>query len=675
MHASRLLLAPAVTLSMSLAVPRMAAAQDAPAPVAPAAPAAPAPAPAVPGMAPLPSFAPVPGGIPGMAPLPTFAPGTPSLPAATPAPPPAPTSVWTTFKGDNQRSGCSQAKVSLPLSLLWRYSSLAPGRTYTLSPLVLGAPGQQRVYIAAGRTIYAFDAETGEQRWQNLPRLTTSVNTPPTVLTTDDGDYILVATQGGHLEAFRTADGSRAWDADAKATISDAGPIVVSTSKGKRIICAVGSGDLIAFTTDGKLDPDWHVTLGRFGTSPSSSMALSSDGTMLFIIGSDARIYAVDIEKMQVDYSIGLSEESTVTPVAIGDDVIACSARSIAGLQASSGNTVWSFTPKGEIVASPAAGTGTTGASVFFGTTNGAFYALSAGDGHVLWKTDLGAWISGSPLFLPKLVVVGTHNGLLIGLNPDDGTVIWQYRLKANHGIFPMATPPAGTDTSGGGGGGGGGGDNGGGRRRGGRGRFGGDPNEVFNDGSDDGTHVWGVTAAPAVVDGNLYVWGDNAALYAFTTRSFSADPPQVVEPSLAVPDEANKIAALLMTPDNPLTVPGRGPVYFAVQLDDTASGIDPASIGVTMDGTPVTGANLNYDVASGILTATLLDPAKGDTAFEDGLKNLVLTVSDYAGNKLTYNTSFEVDNTVAPPAAKEAPAPDNNGNPPDNGNNQGNGQ
>ncbi len=568
-----------------------------------------------------------------------------AAPAAPPTDAPArDLRSWTTFKGDAQRTGNSTADVKLPLSLQWRFSSEAPARSYQVSPLVIGPPGRKRVVFGAGRNVYGLDMQTGEQIWKS-PDLTSNVVTPVTLLSGDAGDLIITAQQGGRLAALRASDGGRVWEVDALASIANAGPIIVNTNAGQRIIVAVSAGRLLAFNLDGTLDKNWQVPLGLYGISPTSSMTLSQDGTLLFICASDSKLYAIDVRKGALAYSISLAATSSVTPVVAGDQVIASNVRLVSAYKALGGSAQWTFDPRGEIIGSPSVGRDATGKTLlYFGTRNGNFYAID-NTGAQVWKSTLTVGFTGSPLVLPSMVVCGTSNGLLVGFDPSNGNTIWQYRLKTER-----FTQAQGAATGGRGG-------RRGGRRGGGRGGFGGAR------GGDTQNRIWGVSSAPSAVDGQLLLLGDNAALYSFTTNSFDAAPPRVVEPSLALPDEQNQITALNLTNSN-LQIPGRGPIYFAAQLDDTGSGVDAKSIKATLDAAAIPATAIDFQVATGVLTLTLLDPKTGGTGFPDGLKNVNLTAKDYAGNTLQYSFAFLVDNTASAPRGQVDTGPDGGQDP-----------
>jgi len=569
------------------------------------------------------------------------------------------TDSWTTFKGDAQRTGASNALVPLPLSLDWRYSSDGPTGPSLSAPLVLGVAGKQRLYSIVGSQILCLDAQDGSvpDGWK-APQLSSSATAPLTLLSTDDGDFVVAATQGGQVSAYSAADGRQAWQIDLQNGIADAGPIVIQTAQGTRIVVALGDGNLVALTPQGVRDPKWRVSLGQYGNPPSSAMALSPNGGLLYIIASDGKLYGIETKVGRVAWAVSLSSQTGVVPVVAGKFVVTAGFDRIAAYDAGGGASKWSVPSRGVVSASPAFRTSLGVPAVFYGNDKGDFYSLDARDGKQNWKTSLGVAVSGAPVALENMVVVGLSNGLLVAMNPRTGAVLWQYRLKTEK-LIP---------TTGGGRGGGargasatnedlggarfqevqGGGFGGGGF--GGRGRRGGltAPKQQFS-------KPYGISAAPSVVNGQLFVQADDATVYAFTSQPIDADAPRVVEPSIAVNNTAGNLTALLVGGTSAPSVPGRGPFYFAATLDDVGSGIDPQSLKVSLDGKLLKPDQVEYDPASGVLTVTLLDGANGGANFSDGQKNLSLSVTDYAGNNLAASYDFLIDNTAPAPSPPSA--------------------
>lgn len=609
-------------------------------------------------------------------------------PGAGAAPAPNPDS-WTTFKGDAQRTGASSAQVSLPLSLQWRYSSDGPTRDFLSSPLVLGTAGKQRLYTAIGTQLLCLDAQSGAPApgWRN-PQLAGTVSAPLTLLSTDDGDFILCATQGGQVGAFRAGDGGQAWQIDLQNSVSDAGPVVVQTAGGTRIVLATGDGKLVALTTDGARDPKWRVSLGQYGNPPTSAMALSGTGSLLYVVATDGKLYSVDVRQGRIAWSTVLASQTNVVPVVAGRVVVTAGFDRVAAYDAGGGSPVWSVPSRGQVTASPAFRQIDAVPAVFYGNVNGDFYSLNARDGKLNWKTSLGMALSGAPVVLDNMVLVGTSNGMMIALNPRSGAVLWQYRLKTE-----VLQGNRGGGGAGRGGGGGrfqastipgqipkfslvgfqtvqaGDGEFGGGRFPGGGFPGGGFPGGGFPGGGFPGggrfpgsgsitlppqqfSKPYRVSAAPSVVNGQVFVQGDDATIYAFTTQAIDADAPRVIEPSISLSDSAGNLTSLLVGERTPPSVPGRGPFYFAAGLDDVGSGINPKSVQVLLDGTPLDAKKVDFDAASGILTVTLLDATTGGANFPDGQKILTVTARDYAGNALSANFNFLIDNTAPAPSA-----------------------
>ena len=445
---------------------------------------------------------------------------------------------------------------------------------------------------------------------------------------------ILALQDSGHLVAFKTADGGRAWDVDCGALATEAGPLVVNTNKGTRVICALNTGRLVAVDPNGAIDQDWKLQLGSIGNSAASSMALAPDGARMFILGSDSQLYIINVREARVLYALPQASRSGVTPIATQDVVYTANARRVAAYRISDGGAVWTITPTSDVIGSPALLQNADGtATLFFGTRDGQFMAVDAAKGTIKWQKTLADNVSvtGSPLVLPNTVLVGTGAGTLMGFNSANGDIVWDYRLQTER-VFDL-TPQTGRNRRGRGGGRGG--------------NFGGRTNA-----SDAEKQTYGVSSAPAAIDGKVFVIGDNAALYGFTSQPFDAEPPRIVEPSISVNAADRQLLALLLKPDSPPIVPGVGPIYFATQIDDVGSGVDPNSISVSINDKPVEAARVFYGVANGVLTVTLVDPANNDPSLTDGLKKVVITVKDYAGNTTNFSSNFMVDNTAPAPAA-----------------------
>jgi outer membrane protein assembly factor BamB len=66
---------------------------------------------------------------------------------------------------------------------------------------------------------------------------------------------------------------------------------------------------------------------------------------------------------------------------------------------------------------------------LFIGSQGGTFYALSAGNGRLLWKTEVGS-VSSRPVVWLGRIYVGTDDGFLVCLDTLDGSEKWRYATR-----------------------------------------------------------------------------------------------------------------------------------------------------------------------------------------------------------------------------------------------------
>jgi outer membrane protein assembly factor BamB len=551
--------------------------------------------------------------------------------AATASAAPVDANTWLTVKGDIQRTSARNVTLPLPLNLKWRHTTEGEPGSAT-APIVTGSEGARRIYFAAGSNVYCISGETGEQLWKSAV-LTRPVTAPISLLSGGDaGDMILAITSNGRISALRTTDGGQIWEADARSPVQAAAPVLVNTSRGERIVVAIAMGRLLAFTREGAIDPNWEVKLGRLGAAPTSTPALTADGRYLFLTAQDQKLYCIDVNRGAIVYTVQLSTTALSSPMVLGDQVVVAAGQVVSGYHVRTGELAWrTNTEARQITASPS-GTMAGGAPVvYIGGKNGLFYAIDATKGNVLWKTDLGASITGTATVLNNAILTGTQGGVMYALKPEDGNVLWQYRLHTERQVTERPVNV---------------------RNRRGGGRFGGGRFAMRN----TVTRVYPVTAAPAIVGDQAFVLGDNAAVYAFDATPFDAAPPRALEPSLSVPAREGGLYTALLSGGRPLVVPGKAPAYLAVQLDDAGSGIDPNSIRVTANGEELPKERVVFQAASGVLTATLNAPQEGNVAVNlpDGAFAVTVIARDYAGNSMNYSGRFTVDNSVQPPTDQE---------------------
>lgn len=564
--------------------------------------------------------------------------------------------MWTTYKGDAQRTSALNVSVRLPLNLMWRYSSDAEPGAIVGSPLVVGQGAARRVLFNAGKTLYCLDTQTGESLWKWDAA---SALRAPLTLMPGRSDIVLTLSTKGLAQAFRISDGSSVWEYQADSALNVA-PIAIRTTRGDRIVLAPASGNLIALTTDGVLDPAWRVSLGN-GAKPTTAPVASASGDRLFFATNDAMLYGIDVKAARVAFSVNLGGNATTSPVAIGNVVYATGGTTLIAARADNGTVVWraasdndqysseSFT---SLAAQPPLGSSNAGI-IYAGTSRGSLMAFNTRDGKALWKTKLARTsLSGSPLVLANTILVGGRDGVFYGVDSAKGGLLWKYRLESDRRVLvpKRATPtPNGNSTT--------------------------QPRNPFGSpfvaGSTGTTgtgasaqatpapmvyefRTYGTSSAPAVAGGQIYVPADNAALYAFSTTAFDAAPPSATEPIIVIPDTTNRPYDTPVTPDFP-GIANKGPVSLTLQLSDAGSGVDASKASAIFDGQALPANDVKYDAASGILSLSLFKPTAEAKTLSDGIHKVDVQVTDYNGNTSVSSTSFKVDATYLSPPPRPA--------------------
>ena len=564
---------------------------------------------------------------------------------------------WLTYKSDLQRTGATKARLGSALNLLWRHSTDIEGKAYDTSPLVVGPPGQRRVYMALDHTIFGIDGQTGAQIWRSEP-LTRPIVSPIILLPGETGDLILSVTSSGQLNALRASDGTRAWKIGAAAPVQNMAPVIIKTAAGERIMVALATGRLIAFTLDGELDTAWDVRLGSFSSSPTATPSVSSDGRLLYIPTQDKKLFVIDILNAKVAYSVALRNGAYASPLVFEDRVLLVTDTSLTSMKQRTGQTGWIFDVKSALGA-PAAARGAKGAAIYVGARNGKFYAVNSTTGAKLWETDLAESVTGAPTVAADMVLVGTRNGVLFGLSREDGRVLWRYRLRTERVVAPeqddnvtggntsdplIRTRPAGNGNA----------DRNADENT--------DRNALPEAPPSSNGPIWetatmqtfGMTSQPVIVEGMAYVLGDNAALYAFSAQPFDAEPPMISSARLSIPNSASRPSLQRLDLEKPLLVPGQAPIQLAVEIIDEGSGLNPDSIVVRFQNADLPKSALGtFSDATGKLLVTLAEQ-KGRTLVNlaDGLYPVTITAKDYRGNEMSYTVNFAVDNSISPPPA-----------------------
>ena len=574
--------------------------------------------------------------------------------------------AWTTYKGNAQRTGASDVRITLPLGLEWRYSSEADPGPIVGSPLVVNTTKNGRLAIFnAARIAFALDASSGELVWAS--DTSSTLRAPLTLLPSASGGVVLMSASNGVVQAVRAQDGVKLWSFKADAPISVA-PILVQTAKGARIVLAPNNGVLVALTTLGVLDPTWRVALGQ-GTPPAASPSLSKDGKRLLVSGRDGYLYSVDLRTARVAQATNLGTASPMSAIDTGGLIVTGAGNTALGIRTDNNSISWRTPVANEDILSVSQ----SGETAYFATNRGTVLALRTRNGQQVWKTNVGRTsLSGSPLVLPNVVLVGGRDSILYALDRATGKVTWRYRIDTERSVpvpvkaLTVATGMGSSPT------------------------VVGNPfgnGQQFSPTSPGGTtgtgtatgitlatptptplvnyelRTYGISSAPAIVDGQLFVVADNAALYSFATSFFDGAPPNVARIDIIVPTKEGGEYSTELSSDF-AGIPLKGPISVEVQLKDEGSGIDPARVRANFDGQPVAAEDLKFNASTGVLRVAVQKSVRGEAnELSDGDHTLIVEAVDYSGNTMrsskTFNASAKFQSPSVPRlAAAATPTP-----------------
>jgi len=159
-----------------------------------------------------------------------------------------------------------------------------------------------------------------------------------------------------------------------------------------------------------------------------------------------------------------------------------------------------------------------------------------------------------------------------------------------------------------------------------------------------------------------LFVLGDDAALYAFSVSAADAVAPFFDQASITVPAQSGTAAQDVALSTDPSStpepsgnkLPGAPPVQVRVRIIDEGSGINPQSLTVAQrqGGDGVTWES-SYDAEGGYVQAKYAPSGGVAKNMPDGDYVLVFSVSDWSGNEGTATVAFAIDNAAQAPSGR----------------------
>jgi len=436
-----------------------------------------------------------------------------------------------------------------------------------------------RAYVSYNGILHCLDGATGAEVWKFKPKAG-RVTTAPLAYK----NLIVVGADDSEIYALNAGDGKPAWD-QVCAGVIGGDPIIVN--------------DMLVFAAQDMvyaMDPAAGGLKWICSMSAPVSEGPVTDGTMLYFLCQDGSLQSVDATAGRFRWAVKLGTgPGAFPPIIAGQRVLVASGRMLVSVSRT---------------------------------------------GAISWTAELPLAVGGRPTLVGDQLYVPTVSGELPGAGRQAVQQISPTQVIAGAGQVLVLYPRSGRQQ---------------------RSAFYG---------------VSGTASSPPLIEaGMLFEGTANALVYALNQetgavswiyRCIDADQPldeasnygiyaplaaggdalycltgsgDLYSFSTSAPDSAGPVFSN-MKPESSDALPGGRPVDVTFTVVDQASGVDPASIQATYDGTPV---------------QTEFEPTSGEVRFhvrspKDGAHIVKATAKDYRGNANTDQWSFLTDSSIKPP-------------------------
>ncbi len=520
-------------------------------------------------------------------------------------------------------AAAASAQFDGPAPLAWRWyqsTSVPPAG----APVVNG----DTIYTAVGNRVYALDRQSGNKLWQfpAVDPIDGSFHAAPVLA----GNLLIAAGDNKQIYAIDVNTGNQKW------IYSSVGSVIGQPVVTDHYFVYAQSDNTINAIDLATGEPVWSAA----GPYPvysgiTGTLGAYKDSVLFFNLRNE--LVSLNVTNRKFDWTIKLTQtQPDAIPVVFGDRVYFITGPYVVAADAATGAARWQVMTKEQLVFGPAV----SASGLVVETTDGRVLGYSL-EKAALFKTpiDLGSYPQARPSAVGTKFAFPTTNGAVNLVDVTQGKILWSYILRplpATVAASASSTPGRGGRGGPGGGGPGAGGFGGGGP---GAGGFGGGAGG-FGGGGLGGGQAGSQTTAepitsvpasgPAVLAGTtLIVPGKDGSIFGFD-KDLGVDltPPKVV---MQFPNPGDQVS-------------GRPPLELDFKIEDEASGVNPSTVSVTIDGKP-------YDFTykpDGKLNITFSTVGK-NKPLVDGRKTILVTVSDWLGNIAKIPFGITIDNTLAP--------------------------
>ncbi len=514
-------------------------------------------------------------------------------------------------------SAVAVAQFEGPAPLAWRWqqsSPLAPNG----APLVDG----NNIYLNLGNRVYSIDRESGNTNWKfpNVQPIEGTFRRSP-VLTSG---VLVAAGTDKKVYGVNPATGEMKWVYESPSAITGQ---------------PIGLGKFVAFPLEGGSFTALDATTGlSVYDSPYRSLdgiagPLTGNGRdSVMFFDNRNKLQSINVSSRRSNWTVPFSIRPTDGTVeSAGGFVYTYSSNFLVCMNESTGSPKWQVPVSEPMIFSPEV----SGGSIIAVSRSGNAYIYSdSGALKTRKPIALGSVPLTKPTVLGKKIAFALTNGSFTLIDAATGAVDWQYYVRpmneAAKAALNSGSNPGGAGGSGKGGGAGAPGGLGGGGGAGFPGGGGGAPGGLGGaQGNNPPPPVVTVPIATQIVlaGSTLLVAAGDSSILAFD-KSIGVDLMSPVVKTLW-PLSGDLIA-------------GTTGQEFLFQIDDDTSGVDEKGISVTIGGKPYA-----FDFGKDGILAVRVSQAKKNATIPSGRQEMVVTVSDWLGNKTVHTISLKVDNSL----------------------------
>jgi len=314
---------------------------------------------------------------------------------------PAHAADWLVCRDGPQRSNYTSEAFTPPFSLVWKFTTAASDKR--VPPVVTA----DRVFAAAGASMYALDLATGAEVWKYDAKAT--ILAGPTYA---DG-RVYFGANSGKIIALDAATGKEAWTVETAREIY-ASPVVVGG------VVYAASLDRQAMALDaatGALRWSVHLTDELWG-APAVSAGL------VYLPTADGQVFGLDTHDGRTRLQVTLPRrQALLNPAVVSDDAIYVAGRTVVLALSLRGMQRWAMTLDGFVAGAPAL----AGGRLYLGLTDGRVIAIDAVRGVKVWTFDFHARMSKEPTVVGNVVIAGSAGGTVYALDAATGALRWGY--------------------------------------------------------------------------------------------------------------------------------------------------------------------------------------------------------------------------------------------------------